>query len=232
MELLRVDLNTLLRSIYPGLVFAGFLYLQRNELTILGDEPLIYIVIVLAFGIPFYAFYRAILYQRVVRRIEKLFGIPQLKFHRDIVREIDVADNKKMMSLDVAEACRSQFISTIPSTEFKTSISVFNAFTHVLLVSGWLCLLLFSLGRAWMDSVQWWDAAQWVILASCPVLLISGICFDHYEADLRETVLLCCDKERYKEIVEKYHKSYFLLSSKESTGVSCRSLYGKRDGRR
>jgi len=217
MEIPRIDLNTLLRSIYPGLVLTGLLYLCpiNDELisNLLDADPFIigvFGIVMLAFGILFYAFYRGILYFWGIRHFEKLFRIPQYDFHCRIVDELakelgieDNKDKKRLRSIPTYAACESQFVSAVPDTEHKASIVIFNAFVHVLMVTA--SLFLFYLVFYLLLSPEKCEWCLGCLAISSLLLFASGITVDYFEADTRIAVLVSQNRKTYVEIVRNYY---------------------------
>jgi len=197
-RLLPVDWNTLVRNIYPGLVLASFLYWRHDEAWS-SSVSFFFGILALILGIPFYAFYRGVLYYPIIRYIEKwTVGIPQYEFHLSIAEELN--SPQKIKTLEIANVCYSHLLMTKASSDFRASNSVFNALVHVLFMTAIFCLIAFGHDLMFLGFQTPW---VWLWPLACIILFGGGITFDR-QADLRETMFLQQNREEYKRILRTY----------------------------
>lgn len=202
MQIPSFDLTTFVRNIYPGLLAVLLLHVlpsrPREVQKLLHTEWAI-VAFVIVFGFLFNAFNRAILYRYVIRTLERFTcRVPQWQFHEAMVQEI--ANEEKRIDRDrigdvkrthVADACSSYVISRSPA---KSSISTFNAFTHLMFMTSWLGFAFAALSCQYrMPSL--------IVSVS---LMVLAIIHDHYEADMREVVILSGQSLDYKNLLTEY----------------------------
>ena len=79
------NLVTTTRIIYPGILLITFLYWRNSKIVGNVPVPLVFLII-LPFGIGFYATYRYGFYEMIIWNIERFLGTKhQWKFHCKIV---------------------------------------------------------------------------------------------------------------------------------------------------
>lgn len=193
-----IDLITLLRIAYPGVLLTAFIYLRYSE-SLANNLPFIFGALALISGIGFHALYRGTLYSAIVRRIErKIGGYPQYEFHLSVAKELDAPQRAK--TIEVASACQYYVLMTRASPEFRTQNVLFNSLVHVLFMTAFVCLFFFLHDIALLGFKLPW---VWLWPLAFVVIFGAGIVFDK-EADLRETLLLKQDREEYEKVLRTY----------------------------
>jgi len=194
-----IDWNTYVRSVYPGLVLVGFWYWRHNE--VLSNGLFVsYGIAVLISGIFFYALYRGVLYFPIARYIEKwTVGIRQYDFHLKTAKELEAPD--KVKTLPMAHAFYANFLGRNAPTEFRNELSRLNALVHVLFMTAFLCIIFCV-----YDVIAFGFNPPWILVWPLAffLLFVGGVVFDRWQADLRETIFLEENKDKYTESLRDY----------------------------
>lgn len=196
-----MDLNSFIRSIFPGIAFVGFIYWRHWYGTEFNNGLYFLLsVLFLVFGVAFQAIYTGVLYFYVIRYIERrTVGIPQYNFHLSVADEIKAPSSVR--GFPTAVACASYHLITNASPEFRNQFSLFCAFVHVLFMTAFLCLI-FLLHDLIFTPSNW--PPIWVWALAFAILFVSGIVADRWQADERHLVFLRQHKGEYIKILREF----------------------------
>ena len=195
-----IDLNSFIRSVFPGIAFVGFIYWRHWYGTEFNNGLYFLLsVLFLVFGITFQAIYAGVLYFYVIRHIERIFvGVPQYDFHLLVADEIKAPPDVRGFS--TAVACSNYLLITEASPDFRNQFSLFCAFVHVLFMTAFLCLV-FLVHDLFRTPLNW--PPTWVWGLTFAILFVSGILADRWQADERHLVFLRQHKGEYTKILRE-----------------------------
>ena len=193
-----IDLDTFNRTIYPGVLAAGFAYWrhQKSLPVIFGglDPVVIFAIIVIILGIAIYILYRGLFYEPLMKALEKFARrtSPLLRYHEGIIQTIGQDVRGILRDIETANACASYVITTKHQEYVRSAYGKFNSYVHLLFLSSFIFLLFamhdFCSGQFIQFADKWicyW--AIWFVLSM--VFLCGGLRMDK-QADTYTVVLV------------------------------------------